>query len=148
MILKLQRIGNGNDSTLGLLSVDGDFGMFTLEDQKQEKKVMHETRIPKGKYEVKFREEPTPMTNRYRQKYDWFNWHLEIQNVKNFSGVYIHVGNTDDHTSGCVLVGYQGWNLSNGEYEIHRSADAFRDLYTKVKQHLRSGERVWIEISD
>jgi hypothetical protein len=110
MILQLKRIANGPNSTLGYLTVEGGFMGFTLEDQYQEVKVKHETRIPAGRYQIKFREVPSPMTQRYRQRFDWFNWHLELQDVKGFDNVYIHIGNDDDDTSGCILVGYQAFS--------------------------------------
>jgi len=147
MILKLTRFANGKDSTLGIMRIDDRFECFTLEDEYREQKVKGETRIPNGKYEVVFRETPSPLTTKYRNKFDWFNWHLMLKDVKNFDYVYIHVGNTDDHTDGCILVGYQGWKTPSDEYEVHRSTDAYRDLYAKVKSQLLIGEKVEIEIS-
>ena len=146
MLIKVHRIANGKDSTLGMLRIDDKFECFVLEDEYREEKVAGETRIPAGKYEVVFREEPSPMTTRYRQRFDWFNWHLMLKDVKGFTNIYIHSGNTDDHTDGCLLVGYQGWKTPEGEYQVHRSVDAYRDLYAKVKSILKTGERVWIEI--
>jgi len=146
MLITLHRIANGKDSTLGMIRIDDRFECFSLEDEHRDVKLKGETRIPAGKYEIKFREEPSPMTTHYRNKFDWFNFHLQLQNVKGFEYIYIHPGNTDDHTDGCILVGYQGWKTPIGEYEIHRSTDAYRDLYAKIKQALKADERVHIEI--
>jgi len=146
MLIKLHRIANGKDSTLGMLRIDDVFECFSLEDQYQEVKVKGETRIPPGKYEIKFRKEPSPMRERYRGRFDWFSYHLELQDVYGFSYIYIHSGNTDDHTNGCLLVGYQANKTTIGEYEIYHSVDAFRALYTKVGQALNAGEKVNIEI--
>lgn len=144
MDLELRRIANGKDSTLGMLHIDGQFQCFTLEDEFRETKVKGETRIPHGKYEIKFREEPSPLTTRYRQRFDWFNFHLQLQNVKGFEYVYIHVGNTDDNTDGCILVGRDAYSAA--EYTIGKSVDAFRELYLLLKQALKT-EKVYIHVN-
>lgn len=145
MIIDIHRIGEGPDSTLSYMFIDNKLVCFVLEDEYREVKVKGETRIPAGKYEVKFREEPSPMTTRYRQKYDWFQWHLELQGVPNFKYVYIHVGNTDDHTDGCLLVGYIA-EVINGNYVIGNSRNAYRDLYSKIKLALKT-EKVFVRLS-
>ena len=55
--MKLQVIRHqmGKDATNGLLFIDGLFESYTVEDQYQAVKVMHETCIPEGKYEIKLR---------------------------------------------------------------------------------------------
>jgi len=58
MKLEVIRFSSEKDSTSGLLfDVTGNrkFLCYTLEDQYQTKKVMQETRIPAGEYEIKFR---------------------------------------------------------------------------------------------
>mgnify|MGYP003138640898 CR=1 FL=1 len=45
----------GNDATNSLLFVDGVFECYGLEDEIRDVKVMHETAIPTGEYELKFR---------------------------------------------------------------------------------------------
>ena len=67
--------------------------------------------------------------------------------MPNFEWVYIHVGNTDDHTSGCLLVG-NGANLSEDNKSISYSADAYRQLYMIVSRTILLGEKVFIEIKD
>ena len=47
-----QRYSDGGKSTLGLLFIDDIFNGYTLEDQRRDVKVMHETRIPAGRYEI------------------------------------------------------------------------------------------------
>ena len=56
-VMKLQvvRTQFGKDATNGLLFIDGIFECYTLEDQYQAVKVMHETCIPEGTYDIKFR---------------------------------------------------------------------------------------------
>ena len=55
MKLTVVRTQFGTDATNGLLFIDGMFECYTLEDQYQAVKVMHETCIPEGTYDIKFR---------------------------------------------------------------------------------------------
>lgn len=145
MQINLTRIAHGKNSTLGYLKINTDFLAFTLEDEYREVKVKHKTRIPAGRYEIKFREVPSPMTQKYRQRFDWFNWHLELQNVPNFTNVYIHIGNDHEDSSGCILVGSQAY-AEGSDYLIGNSTGAFRALYAKVSRVLNAGEPVFIDI--
>tara|TARA_Y100000356_G_scaffold32652_1_gene24386 strand:- start:482 stop:754 length:273 start_codon:yes stop_codon:yes gene_type:complete len=58
MKLEVLRFSSQKDSTNGLLfdTTDGrNFLAYTLEDEKRENKVMHETRVPAGTYKIKLR---------------------------------------------------------------------------------------------
>ena len=55
MKLTVVRTQFGTDATNGMLFIDGIFECYTLEDQYQAVKVMHETCIPEGTYDIKFR---------------------------------------------------------------------------------------------
>jgi hypothetical protein len=100
MKLTLYRINEEENTTIGALFVDGKFQCFTLEDENRLVKVKGKTRIPDGTYQIKQRKEVSPLTERYRQRYPFFDFHFEIQNVPNFTHVYIHVGNDHTHTDG------------------------------------------------
>jgi hypothetical protein len=105
MKLQVVRTQFGKDATNGLLFIDGIFECYTLEDQYQAVKVMHETCIPEGTYDINFRK-----TGGFHAKYSerYQNAHygmLHIQDVPNFTYILIHTGNTDEHTSGCLIVG-------------------------------------------
>ena len=102
MKLTVVRTQFGTDATNGLLFIDGIFECYTLEDQYQAVKVMHETCIPEGTYDIQFRK-----TGGFHSKYSerYKNAHygmLHIQDVPNFTYILIHTGNTDEHTS-CLL---------------------------------------------
>ena len=105
MKLKLQRYSDNGNSTLGLLFIDNEFECYTLEDEFREVKISGETRIPKGIYDRGIRNELTPLTLKYQKKYEWFEKHIEILNVPNFHSIYIHIGNFETHTAGCLLLG-------------------------------------------
>ncbi len=143
MELLLKREHDNPDWTLGKLFVDGVFKHFTCEDELRAVKVRGETRIPAGRYEIKFRKVISGKTTSYRNRFTWFTWHLELQNVPGFQYVYMHIGNSDNDTDGCILVG-NSWNVSTGQ--IGNSAIAFGDFYPKVAGVLNSGGSVWITI--
>ena len=150
MKIRVSRYANGKDSTAGLLYVEGEFFCHTLEDEYREKKVAGETRIPAGKYEIVFREEPSPSTMKYRERYDWFHWHIMLKDVPNFSYIYIHPGTKERHTDGCILVNYNAAKLDNNEYECpdyNRSVECYRKLYAAISRALKADEKVFIEIN-
>lgn len=144
MKLILQRFSDNRDSTLGILLKEIDLGKgtattfqgYTLEDEARVNKVKGETRIPAGMYELDLQKEDTPLTLRYRAKYPWFKSHLEVKNVPNFVGVYIHIGNFDADTAGCILVGDNADNNVIGPGSISNSTAAFKRLYESVYPHL------------
>ena len=55
MKITVVRTQFGTDATNGILLIDNVFEAYTLEDQYQEVKVMHETCIPEGIYDIKLR---------------------------------------------------------------------------------------------
>jgi len=143
--LTLYRINEEQNTTIGALFVDGKFQCFTLEDENRLIKVKGKTRIPDGTYQIKQRKEVSPLTERYRQRYQFFDFHFEIQNVPNFTHVYIHVGNDHSHTDGCILVGNQiKSNTVTESNNLGESANAFENLYVKMKR----AESIEITIQD
>ena len=150
--LILTRYSDNGNSTQGLLhAIDNNdlrFLNYTLEDESRPVKVKHETCIPSGLYEVLQRKETTPMTEKYRRKFDWFDYHLELQNVEGFSGIYIHIGNKDTDSSGCVLVQDQANNNTIGKGFNGSSTPAFERLYNLVRSELNCGGKVFIQIRD
>ena len=144
MEILLERYGNGDDSTGGLLSVNGEHFCYTCEDEGREVKVQDETRIPPGRYEIKLRD-AGGMNKRYKAKYKFHRGMLHLQNVPGFEWIYIHVGNTDDHTSGCILVGYSA-TISVREYTVGSSVAAYSDLYKLISEAIEKGERIHIEV--
>ena len=146
MKLTVVRTQFGTDATNGLLFINGIFECYTLEDQYQAVKVMHETCIPEGTYDIKFRK-----TGGFHAKYTerYKNAHygmLHIQDVPNFTYILIHTGNTDEHTSGCLIVGetQQDLEISKDGF-IGSSAVAYKKMYAKVAGQLLQGKDVSIE---
>ena len=146
MKLTVVRTQFGTDATNGLLFIDGIFECYTLEDQYQAVKVMHETCIPEGTYDIQFRK-----TGGFHAKYSerYKNAHygmLHIQDVPNFTYILIHTGNTDEHTSGCLIVGetQQDLEVSKDGF-IGSSTVAYKKMYAKVAGQLLQGKKVTIE---
>lgn len=146
MKLQVIRTQFGKDATNGMLFIDGIFECYTLEDQYQAVKVMHETCIPEGKYDIQFRK-----TGGFHAKYSerYKNAHygmLHILDVPNFTYILIHSGNTDEHTSGCLIVGETQQDLDIDESGfIGHSGTAYSKMYRKVANQLLQGKKVSIE---
>ena len=106
MTLKLVRKYRKEKYTIGKLYVDGVYFCDTIEDRDREledtmglaeimsKKRYGETAIPYGTYKVEITYSP-----KYKRMMP------EVKNVKGFSGIRIHSGNTAEDTLGCLIVG-------------------------------------------
>ncbi len=150
--LDLIRFSGAKDDTVGLLYIQPSSVpcAFTLEDEYRSlhKKVKGETRIPGGIYEIKFRKVISSMTQRYRDRYAWFLWHLELQNVPGFKFAYIHIGNKEDDTDGCILVG-SSCQLNRDENGfVGNSRETFRGFYERISEELARREKVYINVQD
>jgi hypothetical protein len=140
----LQRFSDNRDSTLGVLvktlptpqGVKTVFQGYTLEDQFNAVKIAKETRIPAGRYEIVINRTETPKTLAYRARYNWFLSHLQLANVPGFQGIYIHIGNKDEDTDGCILLGDAAGNNIIGDHGISASTEAFRRFYSATYDFL------------
>jgi len=150
MKLDVVRTQFGKDATNGMLFVDGVFECFTLEDEVRDVKVMSETAIPLGEYEIKFRN-VGGFDTKYKARYGstFHKGMLELQNVPNFKYILIHTGNTDQHTAGCLLVGETQQDLDKGKDGfVGGSGDAYKKFYPKVRDALIAKEKVTIKYSN
>lgn len=146
MIITLKRYNHDSKSTQGLMFLNGFFECHTLEDEDRCVKVHGQTRIPEGEYQIKLRKEDTELTKRYKNKHEWFTWHLQLMNVPGFNWVYIHIGNWDTDTEGCLLVGDVAVNDPNDvSSHIEKSSQAFERLYKQIIDVIDK-EEVWIVI--
>lgn len=147
----LQRFADNRESTLGLLFKVGvltPFRCYTLEDEFRESKISKETRVAARIYKLVIQKIETPKTLAYRKKYPWFENHIMLENVPGFIGIYIHVGNTDDDTDGCILLGDNANNNTIGPGTISASTAAFKRFYLEVFPALKAGQEVTLEIRD
>ena len=146
---QLKRYGFGNDSTIGKLSMvqsqSNDRLCYTLEDERREVKVPGETCIPTGSYEIKLRTEGG-MNSRYATRFpEMHKGMLHFQDVQDFTWIYLHVGNTDDDTEGCPLVGTTA-GVDKDNFFIQYSVKAYKQVYPIMSDPLSMGERVAIHV--
>tara|TARA_B100001564_G_scaffold329282_1_gene313640 strand:+ start:1472 stop:1960 length:489 start_codon:yes stop_codon:yes gene_type:complete len=153
MQLEVLRFSSEDDSTSGLLfditNSNRKFLAYTLEDEYREEKEMHETRIPAGTYNVTLRTEGG-FHQRYVAKYgDMHKGMLWVRDVPGFDYILIHTGNTDEHTSGCLLLGdSQTNNQVKEDGFIGSSVQAYKRVYPQVAKVLEEGGTVSITYTD
>ena len=135
--LHLKRTIFTDKSTIGMLSVDGVFECYVLEDVVRERagvpvgewKVHGDTAIPQGRYRIE-----RTMSGRFGRVLPL------LRKVPGFEGIRIHPGNDPGDTEGCLLPG-----LHKGENCVTDSRAAFAMLDELIEESLRIGE-VWITV--
>lgn len=128
MDITVDRFKSNDDATVSNISVDGTFVCFGLEDEYREEKVARETRIPSGTYAIGLRKEGG-FHNRYTNRFpDMHRGMLHILDVPGFEYILIHIGNTDEDTAGCLLVGSNA-SVDDGELRVTSSRLAYQKLY-------------------
>ena len=156
MELLLYRYSTSPESTLGILfalnnkRAGREFLCYTIEDTFREQKIMNHTRIPSGKYEIKYRIEGG-FYNKYKTRFadiDNKRGMLELQDVPNFKYILIHCGNTSADSSGCLLVADSVNNNQKEKGFAGKSSGAYKTIYTSVAAHLDKGHKVNITIED
>ncbi len=155
MHLLLRRFSTADNSTLGVMHRSDDivgtsppsFRCFTMEDQPNEPKIRGETRIPAGTYKIELRT-AGGMAARYKKRFEWHRGMLHLQDVPGFTWVYIHYGNYNEDTDGCILVGdgCQSNVLDDGM--VMSSVAAYTRLAKEAYDAMEAGEEVWITIED
>lgn len=129
MKLILKRIAFKETYTIGRLYVDGVYFCDTIEDKDRglddsmsveeilKKKKYGQTAIPTGIYTILLTYSP-----KYKKAMPLIN------NVKGYSGIRIHSGNTAKDTLGCLIVGK---NTKVGM--VTESRKTYEKLYTLLK---------------
>lgn len=146
MKITLIRYSATEESTLGLLFIDGKFHCYTLEDQKQTVKIKNETRIPEGMYLLQLRKAGR-LHERYLNKFrEMHHGMLHLQNVPGFQWIYIHIGNTDNDTSGCILVGNHAISSINNNDRVNESTKAYCHIYPIISSALINGDKVYLKV--
>lgn len=134
MQLTLVRTDRQPNYTIGSLFINGEFFCYTLEDTDryltsdmslediQSKKIYGKTAIPKGVYFIDMNTVSTKFKDRlWAKPYD--GKLPRLLNVPSYEGILIHVGNTVEDTSGCILVGTEYFDGF-----LRNSATAFTSL--------------------
>lgn len=135
MKLELHRKYRKDGYTIGLLYIDGKFICNTLEDTDRGLtydmseaaiaaiKVKSKTAIPTGLYKVLMTYSP-----RFKKAMPI------LCNVRGFSGIRIHSGNTAEDTEGCILC---GMNTEVGK--VTNSRFWTEKVYEYIRQGIKGG---------
>jgi hypothetical protein len=118
-------------NTIGILSI-GNSRWYTLEDAVRKIKILKETAIPSGRYRIipyvySSLSQIRPM----------------FLNVPNYEGIFMHPGNTEADTAGCLLVGK---NQSMGV--LMESRKAYSEICVHLCNAWTNKKEVWITIID
>jgi hypothetical protein len=138
MKITVNRFTSDDDSTISAIYIDGKFECFGLEDEHRDHKVPGETRIPPNTYKVRVRD-VGGFHGRYLKRFpDFHRGMLEVVGVPFFKYVLIHIGNTEQDTAACLLVGLGCYTKKN-DMSIQSSVAAYKRLYNKVIDAAESG---------
>jgi hypothetical protein len=129
--LRVDRQAYTEQSTMGSLLLDGVFFCYTLEPPRREGDVKPRCISP-GMFDVKIR---------YSEKHKRAMPHVE--NVPDFEGIEIHVGNTAKDTLACLLVGD-----SLGQDFVGESKQAFDRLFDILQKAQEKGSSIYITYRD
>lgn len=140
MKLTLKRTAKKPTYTIGKLYIDDVYFCDTIEDtdrglyQGQDLelikkiKINSKTAIPRGTYKITLNV-VSPKYSKKKIYQDICKGRVpRLLNVPGYEGVLIHIGNTADDSSGCILVGE---NKQIGK--VLNSTETFRKLYNKIK---------------
>ena len=148
MKLEVLRFNSSDDFTAGLLFDVTDnvrsFLCYTLEDEARTVKQWGETRIPSGKYKLTLRDEGG-FHSRYLAKFgaEFHKGMIYVNEVPNFEYILWHIGNDDDDTAGCLLVG-----KTSQDNFIGNSTTAYKEIYPPIRDAILSGEEVTVNYID
>lgn len=143
MILELKRIFKSDTYTIGKLYINGYYFCDTLEDKDRglsqdmpleeikKIKVAGKTAIPTGLYKVLLNIKSPKFSNSDKYpSYKFCNGYLpRLVDVPAYQGVLIHIGNDDEDTDGCIIVGE---NTVKGK--VLNSTSTFVQLYNKLSE--------------
>lgn len=153
MLITVKRIYTNTRYTISHVYIDGSYICDALEDTDRmlddsmsedeiyAKKIKGLTAIPTGKYRV--------LMDIISYKYSNSPFYKRICgckvprlfNVKGYSGILIHTGNTHEDTEGCILLGY---NKVKGK--VIDSKVAFEKFYRILRSAHDIGQPIWCEI--
>ena len=148
MKLEVLRFNSSDDFTTGLLFDVTDnvrsFLCYTLEDEARTVKQWGETRIPAGTYKLTLRAEGG-FHSRYLAKFgaEFHKGMIYVNEVPNFEYILWHIGNDDDDTAGCLLVG-----KTSQDNFIGSSTAAYKEIYPPIRDAILSGEEVSVKYID
>ena len=120
MLVKIIRCEESEEhGTLGSLLISGELFCTTLEPKDADNKE-NISCIPTGYYHCKRINSPR------------FGNVFEVSKVPNRTHILFHAGNTDDNTSGCILLGQYPGKLANGDRATLNSGNTFKRFMDRM----------------
>lgn len=148
MNLTLQRLTPpGRPRTFGKLFIDDVFVCHTLEDEVREQlgqpvanwKIKGATAIPSTVF----------VTNTYQVTLEnsarFGPDTISVNNVRGFSCIRMHAGNTEEDTEGCILLGMQ---VNAAGIVSGTSRPAVSLVKGRIAEAINRGESVWLTINN
>lgn len=127
------------ECTAGYLAVNGKIIAYSLEKPANDN-ANNISSIPAGKY---------PASLKYTHEDKGHHWRIQLDKVPARQGVQIHIGNTPQDTSGCILLGKQ---IGKDLCSISKSEDAYLELkrlfYGSSNPIATPDKRIFVEIKD
>lgn len=108
-------IDDQTKATIGLMLINKKVFCLTLEPPKRNN-FGKDSCIPPGKYKCKMFQS------------DKFGRTFEVKNVTNRSYILFHGGNYDEHTLGCIIIGYQASYITGKRAVLYSRDYAFADF--------------------
>ncbi len=142
MHLTLLRYACGEKSTLGALSIDGEFACYTLENPWRDNR-RRISSIPTGIYELQLRKEGGWHSRASAKFPEIHKGMIELKDVPGRTFILVHWGNTPRNTDGCILVG----NTAAPNFVGH-SVKAYEAVYPPIAAVLERNETVTLEIKE
>ena len=143
MEILIDRKWKKDSYTIGKVYIDGKYFSESLEDKDRgltsdmsiteikNKKVYGKTCIPSGLYTILYTYSP-----KYKRLMPL------VDNVKGFSGIRIHSGNTAEDSLGCILLGF---NKEKGK--VLQSRDTCSKFYKLIEEAIyKNGESITLKI--
>lgn len=148
---EILRFSSNTESTLSLLfniTQGRKFLGFGLEDEYRTVKLKGKTRIPAGRYKLGLRKEGG-FHNTYKTQFRGIHkGMIEVLNVPNFKYILWHVGNDDEDTEGCFLLGDTSQQNITKQGFIGSSRDAYKRIYPQIANLLDKEEECYVTYVD
>lgn len=150
MEVLVKRIAKKDKYTIGKVYIDGKYLCDSIEDKDrgldqsmditeiQKIKVKHQTAIPTGTYRLTINVQSPSFSKKTYYMNFCKGYVPRILNVPGFDGILLHKGNTQDDSSGCIILGY---NKVVGK--VIDSQKAFESFYNILK---KTSEKIMITI--
>lgn len=145
VLLSLLRYSDEGSFTKGMLFLKDEFFCFTMEEPEGQPGIPLEGRVSPRKYPIGLDLDETAFALKYRQKFNWFKFHLQLKKTGKDPLAYIHCGGTDSETiNGIMLVGNA--DESDLVAMLKNSEQLYGHLYSEITDLINKGEPVLMQI--